>query len=288
MKNLLLLFTLILIGITGCKKDKEEVGPLRKLKEITTTIYQSSKKTTFAYDQNGNLENVKKYINGVLNSSLEYKYEAGTLVNIKTYVKAATAGTFDQIADIRFSYNNNRLSEFSIFPIKQGVTLQPIKYGFEYGNGEIPVKFTVSLTDGLVINSGYSYMVAFPLSPIKYPPYPGSPGGSIIIMPYDPVPHDLAANGAAFQYQFDDMQNPFYKLPWIDVEILAGTKLAFIFDATAYFGVNNKSKIFANLEGAFERVYNNQYEYLSNGQPAKCTSLSSVHDFKTETSYEYW
>lgn len=287
MKNLLLLVALILIGITGCKKDKEEIGPLRKLKEITTTIYQSSKKTTFAYDQNGNLENVKKYIDGVLNSSLEYKYEAGTLVNIKTYVKAATVETFDQVADIRFSYNNNRLSEFSIFPIKQGVTLQPIKYGFEYGNGEIPIKITVSFSDGTVVNSDYSYMVAFPLSPIQYPSYSGSPGGSGITMPYDPLPHDFAANGADFQYQFDEMHNPFYKLPWIDVETLAANKLAFIFDAPGYFGVNNKSKILANLEGTFECVYNNQYEYLSNGQPAKCTSLSSVHDFKTETSYAY-
>jgi len=289
MKKLISLY-LILIIVTGCKKDSEQTDlSLKKLKSIsTTTSYPTSQKITFSYDQSGNLEQAKKYVDGVLKSYLEYKYDVGGLINVKSYLKGSSSATFDLIANIKFAYTSNKLTELSIVPVNPNNSLQPTRYIFEYSSGEIPNKFSLSLADGSIANAGYSYILTTPFSSVQFVNNPGSPRGWIITLPYYAQPYDLTLVTSDFRYQFDDKHNPFYKLPWIDMEYVLNNELAYVFDATGYFGLNNKVETAVYLNNSLSYVYNDNYEYLPNGQPSKRVCLQSPTNFKSETTYEYW
>ena len=281
----LLIYCLVAIAITACKKKDEEANISQKLKSVTTTNNSGfNQKVAFSYNKSGHLERADKYENGVLLSYFEYTYNAGLITSAKSYIKSLGSNQYDQLANIKLTYNGNRLTELAVFPIKPGSPVEPTKYLFEYGSGEIPVKFSLALNDGSMIDCSYGDIASSPFSLGQSSAYFEiwnrwrRPGDEPISGPNRQVTYGL---------EFDDKNNPFYKLPWIDVESMGGD-IQYVFSASGYFGKNNPIKTSLSFDGSPLYSYTSTYTYLSTGYPEKSTATHSLNNTKLETIYEYW
>jgi len=272
----LLLVCLLGLATTSCKKIYEETETSVKLKSATVNSPGLSQKVVFTYNQKGELENAKKYVNNVLETYLEYKYESGVLTSGKSYIKRSGSDGYDLVANLTLFYKGKNLTELAIFPVKPGAPSSPTKYVFEYGSGDVPVKFNLVLNNGSVIDYGYAEILSFPFEPGSDYRDRWTAGGNTEIPSFQ----------IAYTYEFDTKNNPLYKLPWIDVVVDNG-QISYIFSAPAYFGKNNATKISMSMIGTPLFSYVSTFTYLGNNYPSKRSIVQSPGSFTSETTYEY-
>ena len=275
-----LLICLVAFSVTACKKDKVETTTLTKLKSATTKTTVLSQKIAFTYDENGHLADAKKYVNDVLQSYFEYRYDGSVLTSAKSYIKHPSDNEYDLVANILLSYTGKNLSELAVFPLKPGAPSTPTKYRFEYGSGDVPVKFSIVLNNGRVINAGYGEILSFPFQP-------GSEYSDRWTEPYQLGTVVSPAIQVSYEYEFDGKKNPFYKLPWIDVAVQDG-EISFIFNAPAFFSLHNTIKKSILFGGTSIYSFMSTFTYLSTDYPDKATIITQAPaSFKSEVSYEY-
>lgn len=272
----LLLFCIISIVVTACKKEEEESLPSLKLKMATTTNSSGpDQKVTFDYDQKGNLKSAKKYSGGVLHSYFEYIYEAGILTGAKSYVKSLAGNSYDSASDVKFTYVNNKLSEISIQPALNAFPSQPAKYSFEYGNDETPVKVKLQFFNKIINEYSYNDIMSYPFRIIDL----HTDYGERWNVPNLPAPQVV--------YEFDHNNNPFYKLPWLDVEFVKN-KVLYTFTPLSFFNKYNRTKMLVTIDGSPIYTYLSTYTYSATGYPEKSTNTQYPGNFQSESRYEYW
>lgn len=275
MKKLLFL-CLILIAVMSCKKDEQESIPSLKLKTVTTTKSLGfDQKVTFDYDYNGNLESVKKYVGGVLQNYFEYYYEAGILTGAKSYVKSLAGNTYDLASDVKFMYANNKLIEISIHPALNLDASQPAKYSFEYIDDETPVKVILLFFNRKTIAYSFNDIMPYPIRLTNFDADYGDRWS---------IPNLTAAQ---FLYEFDHKKNPYYKLPWLDAELI-NNKIRYTFTPITFFHENNRTKMVATVNGSPYYTYLSTYSYSETAYPEQSTNLQSPGSSKSQTTYEYW